>query len=219
MAFRNGMVARSSYRMFAAGALALALLPSLAQAQSTPQQIDEMTAALVAMFPVGDVMQGAADKDPTWPLLDKAGAVPADKLVCLRSELSRDGFRKNKRAEVVEYARAHPATFADETSKAQAVAPVMARIVGAGFDAANSGKELDTSAALKGTTVDELLVFNDVFRDPKYRNLRELTGFGDIMAVEREQGEDGGKAVGEKIVVGLMLKAMKSCDVEPSALI
>ena len=205
-----------------AAVLALGLLPAVALAQtgkSQAEQIDQMTAALVTMFPVGDVMQGAADSDPTWPLLDKAGAVHADKLVCLRSELSRDGFKRNKRAEVVEYARAHPATFADETVKAQAVAPVMARMVGAGFDAATKGTELDTSAALKGTTVDELLVFNDVFRDPKYRDLRGLTGFGDIMSVERTQGEDGGKAIGEKIVVTLMLKAMKTCDVEPSALI
>ncbi|GGD59982.1 hypothetical protein [Pseudoxanthomonas indica] len=211
-----------SFRRGLAALLAIGLLPAVALAQTGKTQadpIDLMTDALVTMFPVGDVMQDAADKDPTWPLQDKASAVPANQLICLRNELSREGFRRNKRLEVVEYAQQHAANFADETRKAQAVAPVMARMVGAGIVAANTGTELDPTSALKNTTVDELLVFNDVFRDPKYRDLRELTGFGDILSFENGRQEEAGKATGEKIVVTLMLKAMKTCEVEPSALI
>ena len=123
-------------------AVLMALALPAAAATPGEKQIDEMTDLLVSMLPVGAIMEEAAGENPAWPVQDKPDAVTPVQLACLRSELSRDGFRRVKRAEVVEYAQAHPGRFDEELRLVRTAAPVFGSIVQAGIASAKTDTDL-----------------------------------------------------------------------------
>lgn len=205
-------------RLAAAALIAFALPLAMPALAATPgeKQIDEMTDVLVSMLPVGAIMEEAAGENPAWPVQDKPDAVTPVQLACLRSELSRDGFRRVKRAEVAEYARAHPGRFAEELQLARTAAPVFGSIVQAGIASAKTDTDLDPADLMRTASADQLLALLTIARDPEYRDFRTLSGFGDVLA--GDGGKADGKSVGEMAAIRMMFQGMKACDVSPGAL-
>ena len=194
-------------------ALALCVGPAWA-AQPDERQIDTLTDAIVDMLPLGEVMKKAADADPSWPLQGKADAVTPEQLACLRRELSVDGFRRYKREEVARYVSAHGAGIAEDTRLVEEVAPLFAKLVQAGADAKSSGGSPDIATLMRDANADQVLAMFTLARDPKYRDLRALTGLGESLG----ENKDDDRASGEMLAVKAMFHGFKMCDVSPGAL-
>jgi len=197
--------------------LPLALALCVGNAYAAPaddRQIDELTDAIVEMLPLGEVMQKAAAEDPTWPVQGKVDAVTAEQLSCLRRELSVDGFRRYKREEVARYASEHGKRLAEDVRVVKDVAPLFSKLVQAGIDAKQDGGSADPAALMRDATPDQMLAMVTLARDPKYRDLRALTGLGDSLG----EDENDDRASGEMLAVKAMFHGFKSCDVSPAAL-
>jgi hypothetical protein len=202
-------------RMLALLPVALALgIGSAHAAPSNDRQVDELTDAIVSLLPLGEVMEKAAAEDPTWPLQGKADAVSAEQLACLRRELSVEGFRRYKREEVARYAGEHGKRLADDTRLVKEVAPLFSKLVQAGIDAKQAGGDADAVALMRDASADQMLAMVTLARDPKYRDLRALTGLGESLG----ENKDDDHASGEMLAVKAMFHGFKSCDVSPGAL-
>lgn len=198
-----------------AGVLSLACAGAQA-AEPTPQQIDDLTDAVVQLLPLGQVMESAAAADPHWPVQGKVDAVTPEQLVCLRKEMSTDGFRRYKRTEVADYLRNHNGNLQDELRVTRQSGPVMSRIMLAGAAAEGSKEKVDLTTIMREANADQLLAMVSLARDPKYRDLRELTGMGDAMSGEGSAKDN--HAVGELIAIKAMFHGFKMCNVAPGAL-
>ena len=196
-------------------AVAMALCAGDAHAAGpNDRQIDELTDAIVGLLPLGEVMQKAAEEDPTWPVQGKADAVSAEQLACLRRELSADGFRRFKREEVARYASENGKRLADDTRMVKEVAPLFSRLVQAGIDAKEKGTDADAAALMRDATPDQMLAMVTLARDPKHRDLRALTGLGESLG----ENKDDDRASGEMLAIKVMFHGFKLCDVSPAAL-
>lgn len=205
-----------AHRMLAmALPVALALCVGNARAaQPDDRQIDKLTDAIVNMLPLGEVMKKAAAEDPTWPLQGKVDAVTSDQLACLRRELSVEGFRRYKREEVARYASEHGKGLDEDTRLVEGVAPLFAKLMRAGADAKSSGSSPDVATLMRDASADQVLAMLTLARDPKYRDLRALTGLGDSLG----ENKDDDRAAGEMLAVKAMFHGFKMCDVSPGAL-
>ena len=200
--------------------LSLALLLAAAGAEAaepTRQQIDEMTDAVVALLPMGRIMEDAAAADPEWPVQGKANAVTPEQLACLRSELSMEGFRRFKRLDVVEHLSNDSRDFKSELQVLRQAAPLMSKIMMAGADAAKRKTELQPADLMRDADADQMMAMISLGRDPKFRNLRELTGIGDAMSGESSGSEN--ETTGQMIAMKAMFHGMKACGVSPGVLL
>lgn len=188
-------------------ALAFALAPQSHAADEAA--IDRMTDAVVRMLPVGGIMEKAAAKDVAWPMGDDAGKVGAEKLACMRRELSADGYRRFKRQEVVEYAARHEATFAEDMKLAESVSPVLADIIAASIE----GSEVNAKASMSKLSAGEMLAFITFAYEPKYDDLRQLAGYGEFPG---EDGEKQDHKATEMLMVKMTFRAMSACDISPA---
>ena len=180
-----------------------------------------MTDVLVEMLPFGQVLDEAAAHDPTWPMQEKAKSVTTEQLACMRRELSSEGYRRSKHASVEAYAQANPSRFADDLKLLSGgAAALFGRLVKAGVSQGGGGSKADPNAILKSSTSDELLSFMTFFSDPDYAGLRDLSGVGNAMSINKssKENEAAGEGIGSSLVVKLMIKSMASCDVPPSAI-
>src|SRR5690606_29413690 len=92
--------------------------------------VDRMTDAMVQLLPLGQVFEMFASQDESWPMQARPDAVTPEQLACLRTELSRDGFRRAKRRQVAEYASTHPERMQDEVRLLEdGAAEVLGRLV------------------------------------------------------------------------------------------
>lgn len=199
--------------------ISLGLAMSMGTAQAalpTEKQTDALTDALVTMIPLGQVMQQAAAADPNWPMQDKPEAVTKEQLACLRSELSVDGYRRFKRAEVVEYLKTNHANVDDEVRAISLAAPLFAKFMMAGAEVAGTGKEVDMGKVMDDADADQVLAMVSLSREPKYRELRELAGIGDMM--DSKNTNEDNKAAGEMLAFKPMMQGMKTCKVSMGAL-
>lgn len=207
-------------RLFAAGtALALLFAPLAAMASAPDAQVDKLTDTLVRMLPFGKVLDAAAADDPAWPLQEKADKVSPAQLVCLRKELSSEGYRRNRHAEVAAYAKSNPDRIGgDITLLEGGAASVFRTFIDAGVNEVPGKEKHDPIELTKSMSAGELMSFMTFIQDAKYAPLRELTGIGDAFDVSKsgEQNEAAGEGVGAELVTKLMLSALQTCEVPPS---
>lgn len=199
-------------------ALPLALLLAAGSAKATgptEQQIDELTDAVVSLLPMGQIMEAAAAADPEWPVQGKVGAISAEQLACLRSELSTEGYRRFKRIEVVEHLNNDSRDLKGELRVLRQAAPLMSKLMMAGADAAQKKTDLQPTDLMRDADADQMMAMLSLGRDPKFRNLRELTGIGDAMNGETSSSEN--QATGQMIAMKAMFHGMKICGVSPGA--
>ena len=206
----------------AVAAALLALVPFVASAQSADAQADRLTEVMMQMLPFGKILDDAAAADAQWPLQGKADKVSPTQLGCLRNELSSTGYRRAKRAEALEYAKANPTRVgADLTLLNGGAASEFADFINAGGSEAQGGKKVEATEVMKKMKADQMLSFVEFITDAKHAPLRELVGIGEAFdpAKSSQENSDSGKSVGTRLVLKLMLGAMNTCDVPPSTIL
>lgn len=206
----------------AVAAALLALVPFVASAQSADAQADRLTEVMMQMLPFGKILDDAAAADAQWPLQGKADKVSPTQLGCLRNELSSTGYRRAKRAEALDYAKANPTRVgADLALLDGGAASVFADFINAGVSEAQGGKKVEATEVMKKMKADQMLSFVEFITDAKHAPLRELVGIGEAFdpAKSSQENSDSGKSVGTRLVLKLMLGAMNTCDVPPSTIL
>ena len=183
-------------------------------------QVERMTDALVRMLPMGQIFADAAAKNPKWPMQEKPDAVTAEQLSCVRGELSVEGFRRSRLAEVQAYAKANPSRIDGELKLLEAgAAELFGKMITAGAAKAAGGPEVTAEAILADATSDQVLSFVTFVSDPGYADLRKLSGFGDALNITKSasENEQAGHQLGASLAAQQMIKAMGTCKVPPSA--
>jgi hypothetical protein len=209
-----------AFRSFAA---ALALFASVAWAAAPGEaRIDRLTDLVVQAMPFGKVFEMVQAGDPKWPLGDKAAKATPAQLACLRGELSAEGYRRKKRADVVEYAKAHPDKVEPSIQVLESgAAELFGKFVIAGAEGEASGKPADASAIAAAATPAQGLALTALASDPVHADLRVLVGMGNMFD-KLGEGNDEMHAEGEKqgteVSMQLMLDAMATCQVSMSTL-
>lgn len=212
---------KTAFRCFV---LALALSAGTASAAAPSQaQIDRLTDLVVQAMPFGQIFEKVQAGDPKWPLGDKAGKATPAQLACLRGELSAEGYRRKKRADVVEYAKAHPDKVeADIRLLESGSAELFGKFVIAGAEGEAGGKPADPEAIAAAATPAQGLSLTALASDPNHADLRVLLGMGNMFDKLGEGSDDEMQAEGEKqgtqVGVQLMLGAMATCQLSMSAL-
>jgi hypothetical protein len=211
---------------FFRSALAAAVLATGTAWAATPSeaQIDKLTDLVVQAMPFGQVFELVSAKDPNWPLGDKAGKATPAQLACLRGELSTEGYRRNKRKDVVAYAKAHPEDVANDIRLLEAgAAELFGKFVLAGAQGEATGKPADPEAIAASATAAQGVSLTALTTDPSHDELRELIGMGGMFDTLAAEGDDKqmqakGEKQGTQLGVQLMLGAMQACELPLSAL-
>lgn len=209
----------ASRRMMVAGML-LAWTGMVQSADGGAVQAQRMTDALVKMLPMGEIFEDAAAKNPKWPMQDKPGALTQEQLACVRGELSADGFRRSRLADVQAYAKANPSRMDAEIGLLESgAAELFGKIISAGASRAGGGAEVTPDAILGASTSAQVLSFVTFVSDPNYADLRKLSGFGDVLNITKSaaENEKSGYQLGASLAAQQMIKAMGTCKVPPSA--
>lgn len=205
-------------------AVTLILLSSAGMAQTNPpSNEDRMADAIVKMVPLGRIFEDVAAGDPKWPMQDAPpGAVTDEQLGCMRAELTQEGYRRSKRAEVDAYASANPSRMADDLRLLEGgAADLFGKLVLAGAKSERTGVAVDAQAVLKSSTPEQFLSFMTLLSDPNYAELRKLTGVGNALGVTKSaaENEDAGEQIGSSLAVQQMIKSMSTCKVPLSAIL
>lgn len=196
-------------------ALILAACTTSAFAATPDADIDRFTNATVQLLPLGRIFDKVAAQDPKWPAQAKPTAVNDEQLACLRTELSSEGYRRSKRAEVVAYAKDHPSSFKDDLATLEAAAPVFGRLVMAG-----AGEGTQTAdEIMKSAQGDQLLALMRLVSDPSTAELRKVAGIAGAFDIRKSENENkaAGEQLGASLAVQAMLKATITCKVPPGA--
>lgn len=204
--------------------LAIALCaPAVLFAQAAPADetyIDRMTDSMVELLPLGQVFEMFASQDASWPMQARPDAVTPEQLACLRTELSREGFRRAKRRQVAEYAAAHPERLQDEVHLLEdGAAELVGRLVNAGVNGMATGQAPDADAAIKDATEQQMASATRFVNDPALASLRELSGIGEVFNTELPPTEQAaaGERLGADVARQFMLAATRTCQVPPAA--
>jgi hypothetical protein len=185
-------------------------------------RIDRMTDLLVQAMPMGTIFETVMKGDPAWPVQANPGALDATQLACLRGELSPEGVRRNKRAEVAAYIASHPKQVDDEiVLMGGGAAELMNKFTLAGAKGESSTGRPDVNAIISGATPEQALSFVRFVTAPEYTELRKLAGIGDVFdpASSAEQNEKSGERLGASLGATAMLKAVGVCRIPMSALL
>jgi hypothetical protein len=194
-----------------------------AQAASSKDtaEVEQMTDLLVEMLPFGHIFEMAAKADPKWPMQEKPGAIKPEKLSCLRGELSTDGYRRMKMAEVKAYAETNTSRMkSDLELLSNGASLLFGKLMMAGVESERSGTQVDPADIMKQATPEQMMSFVTFFSDPNYTGLRKLAGIGDALGMNKSVGENesAGEQLGASLATQAMLKAMTNCDVPMSVL-
>ena len=214
---------RFRHHALLAGLLAATGSLALAAAPAPRSDVDRLADLMVQMLPMGPVLDEAAAANPEWPLVGKADKVTPEQLACTRRELSSEGYRRTRRQDAEKYAKAHPTRLhAGVELMANGAARVFGQLVSAGIQKARDkdDTDLDMGKALAGVTNDEVLAFVTLTNDPAYADLREAIGIGEALSARGrspDEAEQSGMQVGTTLTTRLMITAMGTCNVPPSA--
>ena len=185
-------------------------------AEPTEADIDRLTDLVVTTMPMGMVFDAAMAKDPNWPFEDNAKKLTAEQLTCIRSELSSEGYRRLKRADVVKYAHEHPSDVQRDIDLLGAgAADLFSRFVQAGANQEPGGAPPDIDAIVSKATAAEGMALVQLTTGKQYADLRTLIGFGAMFdepptdpSKMQKKGEDQGMQLGAM----LMIKAVSACN-------
>lgn len=208
--------------MLLCSAQASALESAKPPVDANAAKVDRMTDLLVQALPMGAIFETLMKSDPDWPAQANRGALDATQLACLRGELSPEGVRRNKRAEVAAYVASHPKQVDDEIGLMDGgAAELMNRFTLAGAKREASNGQPDVNAIISGATPEQALSFVRFVTAPEYTDLRKLAGIGDVFdpTGSAEQNEKRGERLGASLGATAMLKAVGACRIPMSALL
>jgi hypothetical protein len=202
--------------------VAVAALASSASAQTAPasERVDRLTDLVVQLMPMGQIMEIAASRNPSWPLMAKASNVTPEQLACIRGQLGADKYRAVRQKEVEAYLKANPSRYpADVEVLQNGAAKLLGQLMMAGANSAVAGKEADPATILKSANSAQLIAMTSFVYDPKFEPLRQMTGLGDMFSTKG--GDDNrkrGEGLGATVITTLTLKALDTCQVPPSVI-
>lgn len=201
--------------------LLAALLVLAPVASADPARLDRLADLLVQAIPMGVLFDGMADEDPNWPMQENPRAISKAQLGCLRGELSSSGYRRAKRAEVVEYAAKHADKIdADIELLEEGAAVLMGKLMLAGAEQERTGVPVSEAELLGQATPEQLAAFMSFMTAPDNAPLRRLAGIGNAFdaSATDEENEASGEAAGSDMVTRVILGAMSACEVPTSVL-
>lgn len=210
----------NSLRIHAAAVLAALAFAAPVQAQPA-DAVDRLTPLVVKSMPIGDVFQPFIERDPNWPLAEKASRVSPTQLQCLRQRLSPAGYAEQRRTDVQAFVKRYPEKVSDSLRVLEdGAAEMFGASVALGAEQSRTGKKSDFNELAKRFTPAQLAAFVELVGDDKHRALRELIGIDDTVALEKstEENQSRGRNKGQMIGVKLMLGAMSHCQVSLGAL-
>jgi hypothetical protein len=181
---------------------------------------DQLGELVVQALPMGEVFQGFVDKDPRWPMGQKADRVAPAQLQCLRDRLSTNGYREKRMAESQAFVRRYPDKVDDSLRVLRdGGAALFGASIRAGVDQERTGQKVDFNAVAAAFTPGQLAAFIELTSDDKHKALRELIGIDDAINVQNtpEQNKSGGRNKGMMLGMKLMLSAMDYCKVPLAA--
>ena len=201
-----------------AASLALAAVPAVAETAAIhDQRIERLTDSMVVLMPFGTIFGTLAAADPAWPVMDKIDEVSARELVCLRGELSAQGFRRYIKGLVKAYADANPARLdADIALVESGVAEMFGKLVLAGAEGERTGVQVMPEEVLAGYSATQMESFMAFFTDEKYAGLRQVAGMDNAFDQNRtaKENEAAGEQQGADLAGKLMARAIDTCGVE-----
>lgn len=190
--------------------------------QVTEQQIQHLTDLVVETMPMGEIMDHSIAADPTWPLKQKASRVSAEQLRCLRDQLSSASYRAAKLKEVRAFAGLHANEVADDTKVLDdGAAQVSNRLVLGGARAHEMGAPPNPGKDLQSITGSEMIAYTSYEYDPKYADLRNLTGIGDANDPAKPADERHQAMAAKMLVLNMdtMYRAMDACHIPPATML
>ena len=199
----------------------MAMAADKAEKPGKDARVDRLNDLVVRAIPLGMIFDDLARRDPQWPMQAKPDAVSKNQLRCLRRELSDDGYRKAKRADVVTYIGRYPsAVDQDIRVLDDGAAMMMGKLMMAGVEQERTGIEVDQNALMSEAEPEQLAAFMSFMTSPDHASLRGLAGIGNAFDSGRsaEENENAGEAAGADLATKVILRAMGSCDVPTSVL-
>lgn len=188
----------------------------------TEQQIQRLTDLVVETMPLGEVQDHSMAADPTWPLKQRASRISAEQLACIRSQLSSSAYRVARAKDVRDFANAHADEVADAIKVLEGgAAKVSHGFVMGGVRARETGTPLDPAKDMKSITGSEMIAYTKYEYDPKFADLRNLTGIGDANDPAKSS-EERHQAMAAKFLVmdmDAMYRAMDACHVPPATML
>ena len=189
--------------------VAAALAAALAGCARTPltesrAPEERFADAYVELLPVAALMGQSAERDPQWPLGDKARLVSDAQLACMRQALAPVEVRAAQRNVARAYAQTHADTLASDLEVLEGGA---ARLIG---QAMREGAGLTAEGTHVPATAEQTSALAAFAREPRYAQLREATGLtrlaGGPSAPARERGKDIASALTVKFLTDAFLR-------------
>ncbi|MFD1709601.1 hypothetical protein FVQ98_11105 [Ottowia sp. GY511] len=200
------LVVRWMAWMAAALAAALAGCARLPLTAERPPE-DRFADAFVELLPVAALMGHSAERDPRWPLGDRARLVSDAQLSCMRQSLSPAEVRASQRQVARDYAQAHGGTL---TADLEVLEDGAARLIG---QAMREGAGLPIEGGRAPATTAETRALAAFARDPRYASLREATGLARLAGGEPAPAGQRGKDIASALTVNFLTNAFLRCHI------
>ena len=192
--------------------------PAWAQAEDAPApnvdqaKVEQLTDLVMQALPYDEIARKAQEKDPNWPMGEKADRVSAEQLKCMKDQYSTENYREVKRQDAIDFATRYPDEMNDAVHVLQDGA---AEAFSAFFHSmmTSPDREIDSSQVMGQFDPKQVLLMVALMGDDKYRHLRDLIGFGGNSILDG--AGDGVKSS----IAKLMLRAMSTCKIPMSVLL
>ncbi|QTD46431.1 hypothetical protein [Ottowia testudinis] len=174
--------------------------------RATPQE--RFADAYVELLPLAALMGHSAERDPRWPLGDKARLVSDAQLGCMRRVLSPVEVRTAQRQVARDYAQAHADTLAADLDVLEGGA---ARLIG---QAMREGAGLPAEGERRAhATAEETRALAAFARDARYASLRDATGLTALAEGVSASAERRGQEIVNTLTVNFLTNAFLRCHI------
>jgi hypothetical protein len=181
------------------------------EAQADVPDAVQLTALVVQAVPIGPMLAASLDKDPNWPVGEKASKVSAEQLQCLRQRLSPEGYQASRAQAVDEFIERHPGQVQDAIDVLeQGGADVMAAI----FTHKQDNRNASLSDLTQIFTPAQIGQYASLTQGDPYQPLRQLLVGDSRPLVDRRAGANAGEIFGQQLI----RNAIDNCHVPLSAL-
>ena len=172
-----------------------------------PMSEERFADAYAQLLPVAALMGATAERDPQWPLGNKAALVSEAQLGCMRRALSPSEVGAAQRQLARDYAQAHPETWKADLQVLEAGA---ARLIG---QAMREGAGLSPDGDARPATPEENRALAAFATDARYAPLRQATGLERLAGGPSAASGQRGKDIANVLTVKFLTDAFLRCHI------
>jgi hypothetical protein len=199
---------QGAWRGLAAAAV-LAWVSPHASAQADDPAVLRLAALVTQALPVDKGLQRSLERDPRWPLMDRADKVQPADLQCIRARLAPDVYRSNRLEQARRFAAGKPEQLTDalrvlEQGAAEVLAVSIASNAQPGAEPARRFSPAQATA------------FGEFMNSEAHRDLRDLMGVPEKAARERPSATQ--RPVMQAIAYSMLVAATTHCKVPLTAI-